>query len=925
VSVVVLAAAALAPPAAGTAATPAASALAPAVTVTPADRLADGQTVRLAASGMTAGAFAVQCTAAPQDRRDCDMTTNTSPLDADGETLTGQLRVFAVIHTERGGTVDCRVAGTCVALAYSDDVEDPIRESATAPVTFDPAAGLLPAPAITVTPSTGLTDGHPIRVDARDLLHRAAQGTQEMPGVQILQCGPRPTFETCRSLGDAGTEHPQPQPDGTLTLEARVRQVIATDSGGEIDCIAGTEPCLLVATTRPGETLVAPWAAHATLEFDSRVPPAPAPEIEVTPSSDLADVTEVTVRGRNFTPGTRAAVSVCETVTPERCDAATSEQPTADVAGTFQLEMNAFAAFGVGPDEAVPVDCRTSGCVVVATDTDSLRRATVPLAFGAPAGPRGRYLDPVFADVEVDEEIVYRRATDHRGNEVDLRLDIYRPAGDTATSRPAIIWMHGGWFKGGDGGGGMPHHAEATAQRGYVAVDVGYRVRPDMDTRDHDDLYAAMVDAHEDATAAVEWVRAHAAEHGIDPAAVMAGGFSAGAVTTTNLAYMPGQLGPDTSGIAAAIPLEGWFVRPDEPGLPALGPLAIPDPGEPPAIVFHGTSDQLLPWGSPVDTCPLAAAAGIACEYVGYEGATHGQVQGRLREVMHRSTRFVVDEVLQPQGYFALAADAGGPYEVTEGSAVTLDGSAAGDGLSYAWSPGERLDDAAAPTPTYAGDDDASDALTLAVTNPHGITGTDTTEVTTTNAPPTLGDVETSVAVGQRSVTLTAVLADPGRVDTHSAEVDWGDGTVEPLALDQGSGSASVSGQHVYAAPGRHAVTVRVTDDDGGTDTWTGAVTVGCTIEGSSRADVLFGTSGDDVICAGAGSDIVLAGGGHDTVLAGEGNDLVLGGQGDDAVDGGDGNDMVLGGRGDDTCVAVERARSCGSAGPAGSAGSAVG
>jgi acetyl esterase/lipase len=897
---------------------------APTVAVSPAHGLVDGQSVTVTTSGLAPDVFALLCAAAPEDAADCDWTTGGAPLEpgADGP-ASGERRVYALIHTERRGAVDCRVAHSCVMTATSFAGMDPLDGSVSAPLTFDPEAPLLPAPAITVTPATGLADGDAIRVDGHDLGHRGAIG------VEILQCGPQPTFDGCRSLVDPGTEPPEPQPDGTLTFETHVWRVIRTDSG-DIDCRAGADPCQIVATTRPWETLDAPWAARAALGFDPAAPPAPDPTLDVSPTTELGDVTELTVLGRAFTPGGAVRVSICAAGAAGPCDHDTHELPTPDAAGGFELRLNAFAAFGTRGDGGAQVDCRAVGCALVAEDQASQRRVTVPLAFGPADPPRGRYLDPVFDDVEIERDIVYRRTTDHHGEPVQLRLDVYRPAGDTATSRPAIIWMHGGWFRGGDGGGAMPEHAEASARRGFVAVDVGYRVRPAMDPDDHAELYAAMVDAYEDATAAVDWAVAHVDDYGIDAAAVMAGGFSAGAVTTTNLAYMPGQLGPDTSRIAAAIPLEGWFVRTDEPGLP-VGPLAVPDPGEPPAIVFQGTADRLLPWGSPADTCPLAADAGIACEYVPYAGGVHGDVYGRIREVMHRATAFVAAEVLTPRGYFDLAAYAGGRYEVTEGSAVTLAGSASGDGLSYAWSPGDHLTDAATSTPEYTGDDDGTETLTMSVRNDHGIARSDTAEVTTVNASPVLGDVEVTVDADDGAVALTGELTDPGRSDAHTAEVDWGDGTVEALTVAQDAGSATFAGRHTYAARGRHRVTVRVVDDDGGEDTWSDTVVdePPCTIEGSDGPDILFGTSGDDVICALGGTDIVVGGRGDDVILAGAGDDLVLGGsgndvveadtgddrvlgqRGDDRLDGGPGRDRVHGGPGRDTCTAAERRWSC--------------
>jgi acetyl esterase/lipase len=875
-------------------------AAAPTLTVVPADGLADGQTLRVTTSGITPQAFVAQCGADPRVFADCDWATVTELEAGQAGSSTGDVRAFAVIHTASRGAIDCRVAGRCVLVAVPEFGVGPLERSAVAAVTFDGAAPLLPSPAITVTPARELLDGQVVRVDGRDLGHRRA------PAVDLLQCGPRPSFETCRSLLDPATEPPELPPDGSFRFEARVWQLIRA-AGGDIDCRTSAEPCELVVTTRPGETFDAPWAASAALHFDPGAPPTPTPEIDVTPTADLHDVTELTVRGRHFTPAGQVLVSVCDAAAPEHCNRDTYEEPAPGADGTFELRMNAFAAFVAGREgsgwEEAPVDCRSTGCVVVAKDVQSQRRATRPLAFGPSDPPRGRYLDAVFGDVDVTRDVVYRRAVDYRGRQVELRLDVYLPTGDTATSRPAIVWMHGGWFAGGTGGGGMPEYAEAVARRGYVGVDIGYRVRPDMDTSNHRDLYDAMVDAYEDATAAVGWVRAHAGEYGVDPDAIMAGGFSAGAVTTTNLAYMPGQLGPATSGIAAALPLEGWFVRPDDPALPVPGPFAVPDPGEPPAMVFHGTADRLLPFGSPTETCPMAAEAAIACEYVGYEGGNHGSVSPRVREVLHRATRFVVDEVLAPRGYFDVAVDAGGPYDLVEGSAVALAGTGSGDDLAYAWSPGDRLDDPTVPAPTFTGHDDGRQALTLTVTNRHGIAGDDTAEVTTRNAAPAIGAVDTRAEDGSRTLAVTAAIADPGRADTHWAEIDWGDGTVEALTVTQGSGSATAAGTHDYGEPGEHAVTIRVADDDGGTATWTGSVTVGCTIVGTDGDDRLVGTGGDDVICALGGDDMVRARGGDDVVVGGAGDDRLHGDGGDDTLHGGAGDDRLHGHRGGDVLV----------------------
>jgi hypothetical protein len=97
--------------------------------------------------------------------------------------------------------------------------------------------------------------------------------------VQVYQCGPEPSFETCRPLTERGVE---PGPDGSFSVEARVWHVIRTD-GQEIDCLAPAGSCLVVAATRPWETLDPPWAAPATLPFDPDAPRCRGPSSQWRP------------------------------------------------------------------------------------------------------------------------------------------------------------------------------------------------------------------------------------------------------------------------------------------------------------------------------------------------------------------------------------------------------------------------------------------------------------------------------------------------------------------------------------------------------------------------------------------------------------------------------------------------------------------
>jgi hypothetical protein len=89
----------------------------------------------------------------------------------------------------------------------------------------------------------------------------------------------------------------------------------------------------------------------------------------------------------------------------------------------------------------------------------------------------------------------------------------------------------------------------------------------------------------------------------------------------------------------------------------------------------------------------------------------------------------------------------------------------------------------------------------------------------TTNVAPTTTAVAPIVQSGNDTGTIdVASYTDPGTADTHTATVDWGDGSGPEAASASGSGgSGTVSGSHTYPRAGTFDVTICVTDDDEGT------------------------------------------------------------------------------------------------------------
>ena len=168
-------------------------------------------------------------------------------------------------------------------------------------------------------------------------------------------------------------------------------------------------------------------------------------------------------------------------------------------------------------------------------------------------------------------------------------------------------------------------------------------------------------------------------------------------------------------------------------------------------------------------------------------------------------------------------ANAGGPYTGYEGTAVTFNGAGSSDisgqALTYSWDfgDGSALGSGAAPSHTYP--DNGIYTVTLTVSN--GITTSTAAAATATieNVLPAVGAIAGPASPVQIStnMTVTAGFTDQGVADTHTAVLDWGDGTSSAGTVTETNGSGSVGGSHVYAAAGVYTVTLAVTDKDAGT------------------------------------------------------------------------------------------------------------
>jgi hypothetical protein len=175
-------------------------------------------------------------------------------------------------------------------------------------------------------------------------------------------------------------------------------------------------------------------------------------------------------------------------------------------------------------------------------------------------------------------------------------------------------------------------------------------------------------------------------------------------------------------------------------------------------------------------------------------------------------------------------AEAGGPYTVSEGGTVQLNASASmdfdepSDTLIYDWDfDGDDLyDDATGVDPTFSAallDGPRSVTVRLRVTDSYGESSTDSATIQVDNVAPEVVPPAGSLRVQEGAVFELPpfTFTDPGIEDSHTATIDWGDGSpVEDGTVVPPSGGepGRITGSHVYGDNGTYKVTVSVRDDD---------------------------------------------------------------------------------------------------------------
>lgn len=227
--------------------------------------------------------------------------------------------------------------------------------------------------------------------------------------------------------------------------------------------------------------------------------------------------------------------------------------------------------------------------------------------------------------LHAEETLVYKKTGDS-----ELKLFIDRPDDWKASDkRPAIVFFFGGGWVGGRATQ-FQKQSEYLATRGMVGVRVQYRVIPKGDK-------GPPLVCCADAKSAMRYVRAHAAELGIDPHRIAASGGSAGG----HLAAFTGFV----QGIDDAQDDLAISCKPD--AMVLFNPVFNNGPGQwghervgdrfmefspthhvtteaPPTIVFLGDSDKLIPVSVLKDFESDMKKAGVRCDAHVYPKASHG-------------------------------------------------------------------------------------------------------------------------------------------------------------------------------------------------------------------------------------------------------------------------------------------------------------
>ena len=223
------------------------------------------------------------------------------------------------------------------------------------------------------------------------------------------------------------------------------------------------------------------------------------------------------------------------------------------------------------------------------------------------------------------KEYVYKKV-----DKKELKLYVTKPkdwkAGD---SRPAIAFFHGGAWVGG-APGQFTEHSKYLASRGMVAFQVQYRL---LDRKKSDPPTICV----NDAKSAMRWIRSRSKEFGIDADRIASAGGSAGGHLAAFVGMVEGQddenddvkVSAKSNAMVLFNPVfdngpQGWGHKRVGKRYKEFSPFHNISKDDPPAIVFLGSADKLIPVKTAHDFQENMKKTGINCEVLIFKGMPHG-------------------------------------------------------------------------------------------------------------------------------------------------------------------------------------------------------------------------------------------------------------------------------------------------------------
>ena len=234
-------------------------------------------------------------------------------------------------------------------------------------------------------------------------------------------------------------------------------------------------------------------------------------------------------------------------------------------------------------------------------------------------------------DITVEDNVVVGV-----GGQRELKVDVIRPV-NLSGPVPGLLFLPGGGWRNADRAPLKGRYSFALASQGYVCVNGEYRVMDEAP-------WPAQI---HDVKATIRWMGANSDELGIEPSQIVICGKSAGghlallAAGTPDLEEFEGEGGNPgvSSRVAAVVGMSPVSDISERARLPEFEPLFGPAPSDelvdaanpisyanssyPPALFFHGTSDDRVHHSDTLRMYSKLEAAGVPVDLHLYAGQNH--------------------------------------------------------------------------------------------------------------------------------------------------------------------------------------------------------------------------------------------------------------------------------------------------------------